>query len=123
MFFRKFLVVVLPVLLCGFIVFFYPVMVNLITNHFLLHLFFGLMLGVFTALLIPLMGGRRREPFAKLFWIPTAIMVLLLALQGMMAAGWLKAPVLEFLYDGNTFTILIESTFAGFLATVALRGH
>lgn len=123
MFFRKFLVAFLPIILCVAIVLLYPVLLTLITNHFVLHLIFGLVLGVFLALLIPLMGGRRREPFATLFWIPAAFFIILLSLQGMMALGWLKSPVLDFLYDGNTFTILVESAFTGFLTTLAIRGH
>lgn len=122
MFFRKFLVVVLPLLACAAIAFLYPILANIIPVLFWLHLLFGGILGVVLALLIPLMGGRRREPFATLFWVPTAILVIVLALQAMIASGWLTAPVLAFLYKGNTFTILVEGAFTGFLATLAIRG-
>ncbi len=105
----------LPLLLLGGLLLGHSAMVSL---GFWGEAVFGLLCGLALSLL-PLTGGatRRRVPFARLLWVPAALLTVLMLLQGLKPE--LLPPSL-IIYDH--VPLLLEAAMTGALAGTALLG-
>ncbi len=122
MFLRKLLVIVLPLLICLALGFLFPFMSEQLPDlGFFQNVLKGLLLGAALALMIPLAGGRRRDPFAKLLWAPAGILFFVVLYQFLHQAGQANVEGLNLLYTNNGQVVLVENAFLGFLFTTALR--
>lgn len=122
MFLRKLLVMVLPLLMCLVLCILFPFLSEQFPDlGFFLNVIKGLLLGAGLALLIPLMGGRRREPFAVLYWVPTGILFFVVLYQYLHQAGAANIEAINFLAPGSGQTVLVENAFLGFLLTSSIR--
>ena len=122
MFLRKLMVMILPLLLCMLLAAVFPFLTKTFPDlDFFEYVIDGLLLGVSMALLIPLMGSRRRETFSRLYFIPAVLLLLTITYQYLHISGVWQVAALGFLAAANPVTILLESAFLGFLAFVAFR--
>ncbi len=122
MFFRKLLVVVLPLLICLLLAVLFPFLSNTFPElGFFEFVLKGLLLGTALALLIPLMGGRKREAFARLYWVPTILLFLLVLYQYLHQAGVVRSDALSFLSAISGQVLMVENAFLGFLLTLSIR--
>jgi hypothetical protein len=71
--------------------------------------------------LIPLMGGRKREPFAGLFWVSAVLLFLTVTYQYLYQTGAWRLMALSFLAAAGPQVVLVECAFLGFLVTAAIR--
>jgi hypothetical protein len=113
MFLRKLLVMVVPLLLCGVCVFFFPLLsgFGLWSN-----ILCGLILGAALALLLPLSGAsRRKEPFASLLVVPMLVLLAVIAVQ---LLGALGVPM-PFTVSGDS--LAVECAFLSFMGVQAIR--
>ncbi len=120
MFLRKLLVIALPLALCFLLIVLFP-LISSADIRFFEYVVDGILLGIAMALLIPLMGSRRRETFSRLYIIPTVILLLVIAYQYLQQIGVWKFAALSFLTATGPMTVMLESAFLGFLATVSIR--
>ncbi len=119
---RKLLVILLPLLICLLLAVTYPLLGSLLAQQiFWQFTLKGALTGAALALLVPLMGGRKREEFSRLYWAPTALIFLLLLYQCLQQAGALKTDPLAFISTMDTQILLVESAFFGFLLTLSIR--
>ena len=119
MFLRKLTVMVAPLLLALLLCLLLPVMNGL---GFWSNVLKGLLLGITLALLLPISGaGKRREPFAGLLWIPALLLVAVVAYQYLNSMGVCSLPVLDMLATRDGQVVLVEWTFAGYMATQCIR--
>lgn len=122
MFLRKLLVVLLPLLMCLLAAVAFPLIGGFFPQHgFWEFALKGIIAGVALALLVPLMGGRNREAFARLYWFPTALLFLALLYQYLHQAGAVRLEALAFLAAIDSQILLLESAFFGFLLTLSIR--
>lgn len=122
MFLRKLLVVLLPLLICLLLAVLFPFLSNTFPNlGFFEFVIEGLLLGASLALLIPLMGGRKREPFAGLFWVSAVLLFLTVLYQYLHQSGTIIVEALSFLNAAGPKVVLVECVFLGFLTTAAIR--
>ena len=122
MFLRKLMVITIPLLLCALLSVLFPFLSKTFPDlDFFEYVIDGLLLGVSLALLIPLMGGRRRETFAGLYWIPAILLLLTVTYQYLhMKAIW-QVAFLGLLAAAGPMAILLEGAFLGYLTCVAIR--
>jgi hypothetical protein len=121
-FLRKMLVVVLPLLMCLLLSVLFPFLGKTFPDlNFFEYVIEGLLLGAALALLIPLMGGRKREPFAGLFWVAAVLLFLTVTYQYLYQTGAMRVEALSFLAAAGPQVVLVECTFLGFLVTAAIR--
>lgn len=119
MFLRKLTVIVAPVILCWLMATVFPLLSGL---GFWSNVLKGLLLGVGLALLLPLSGAsRRKEPFAGMLWVPTALTALTVVYQHLHSLGRLTIPVLSMLATTDGQVVLVECVFVGYMATQCLR--
>lgn len=119
MFLRKLTVMVVPLILCWLLCILMPLMNGL---GFWSNVLKGVMIGVLLALLLPLSGAsRRREPFAGMLWVPTALLVLTVVYQYLHSTGAVNIPVLNMLATTNGQVVLVECIFAGYMAAQCIR--
>lgn len=119
MFLRKLIVMVTPLLLAAGLCLLLPLFSGL---GFWSNVIKGVLLGVGLALLLPLSGAsRRKEPFAVLLWVPMLLLALTVGYQYLASIGAVNVPVLHMLMTTNGQTVLIESTFVGYMAAQAVR--
>lgn len=119
MFLRKLTVMVAPLLLALLVCVLLPVMNGL---GFWSNVLKGVVLGVALALLLPVSGaGRKREPFAGLLWIPTLLLSGVVAYQYLNSMGTVSLPVLDMLSTRDGQIVLVECTFAAYMATQCIR--
>ena len=119
MFLRKLTVMVAPLLLAVLMCVLLPVLNGL---GFWSNVLKGLLMGVTLALLLPVSGaGKRREPFAGLLWITTLLLALAVVYQYLNSTGVWSAPVLDMLATRDGQVVLVECTFAGYMATQCIR--
>lgn len=119
MFLRKLTVMVAPLLLALLLCLLLPVMNGL---GFWSNVLKGLLLGITLALLLPISGaGKRREPFAGLLWIPALVLVIVVVYQYLNSMGLWSFPVLDMLATRDGQVVLVECTFAGYMATQCIR--
>jgi len=122
MFLRKLLVVVLPLIMCLLLSLLFPFLGKTFPNlGFFEYVIEGLLLGAALALLIPLMGGRKREPFVAFFWFTVALLFLTVLYQYLHQIGAMRVEALTFLAAAGPQVVLVECTFLGFLTTAAIR--
>lgn len=122
MFLRKLLVVVLSLLMCLLLSILFPFLGKTFPDlGFFEYVIEGLLLGAALALLIPLMGGRKREPFAGLFWVTAVLLFLTVTYQYLYKSGIWRLTALSFLAAAGPQVVLVESAFLGFLVTAAIR--
>lgn len=122
MFLRKLLVVVLPLILCLLLSALFPFLGKTFPDlGFFEYVIEGLLLGAALALLIPLMGGRKREPFAGLFWVAAVLLFLTVTYQYLYQTDVWKLAALSFLAAAGPLVVLVECAFLGFLVTAAIR--
>ncbi len=82
----------------------------------------GALLGLSLALLLPLSGARRQKNrCARLLWIPTAALALIIAYQYLASIGQ-SIPALRFLETQSPQTVLTESAFALFMLVSGFWG-
>jgi hypothetical protein len=116
------LVVVLPLLMCLLLSVLFPFLGKTFPDlNFFEYVIEGLLLGAALALLIPLMGGRKREPFAGLFWVAVVLLFLTVLYQYLHQSGAWVLEALSFLAAAGPQVVLVECTFLGFLTTAAIR--
>jgi hypothetical protein len=121
-FLRKLLVVVLPLILCALLCILFPFLGKTFPElGFFEYVIEGLLLGTALALLIPLMGGRKREPFAGLFWVSAVLLFLTVTYQYLYQTGAWRLMALSFLAAAGPQVVLVECAFLGFLVTATLR--
>lgn len=119
MFLRKLTVMVVPLLLALGLCLLLPVMNGL---GFWSNVLKGVLLGVTLALLLPLSGaGRKREPFAGLLWIPALLLAAVVVYQYLNSMGMASLPVLDMLATRDGQVVLVECTFAGYMAAQCIR--
>ncbi len=122
MFLRKLLVAVLPLFLCFLLGVLFPFLnLEFPELGFFLNVIEGLLLGIALALLIPLAGGRRRESFTGLFFIPASVLLLTVLYQYLHRSGVWRVPALAFFALVSEQVVFTECAFLGFLFTVAFR--
>ncbi len=122
MFLRKLMVIVVPLLLCALLSVLFPFLSKTFPDlDFFEYVLDGLLLGVSLAMLIPLMGGRRRDAFAGLYFIPAILLLLTVIYQYLHSKTVWQIAALAFLGAASPTTILLECTFLGFLACAAIR--
>lgn len=119
MFLRKLTVIVVPLLLCAIVCALLPFLGTL---GFFTWVLLGVLLGAALALLLPVSGaGRKKEPFAGMLWVPSALLALVVAYQYTSGTGMLVIPLLQLLHTGNANVVLIECTFIGYMVTTCVR--
>lgn len=119
MFLRKLMVMVLPLALVFALCLVLPLLGGL---GFFANVLRGLLLGVGLALLLPLSGaGRKKEPFAGLLWVPTALLVFTVLYQYLSAIGVMNLPVLAVLTTTSGQVVLVECAFIGYMLTQSIR--
>lgn len=119
MFLRKLTVIAVPLLLAAALCTLLPLMGGL---GFLSNVFKGAGLGIGLALLLPLSGaGRKREPFAGMLWVPSFVMMLVVLYQYLHSVDAVSIPVLEMLATRDGQVVLVECTFAAYMAVQCLR--
>lgn len=119
MFLRKLTVMFVPLLLVVAVCLLLPALSGL---GFWSSVLKGVLLGVALALLLPLAGAsRRREPFAGLMWLPTLVLVAVVAYQYMSSTGMASLPVLGMLNTQDGQVVLAECAFIGYMLTQCLR--
>lgn len=119
MFLRKLMVMVLPLALVFALCVVLPLLSAL---GFFANVLRGLLLGVGLALLLPLSGaGRKKEPFAGLLWVPTALLVFTVLYQYLSAIGVMTLPVLAVLATTSGQVVLVECAFIGYMLTQSIR--
>ena len=121
MFLRKLLVILGPLLLCLIAVVVFP-LIERISDWFPRFLLMGLLLGALLAALIPLIGARRKEPFLRILWVPTVLLILLLSYQALYHSNAIDLKAIEFLSTNSSITVFMESTFLGYMITLLFRG-
>lgn len=122
MFLRKLLVAVLPLFICFLLGVLFPFIGELFPDlGFFQNVLKGLLLGLALALLIPLAGGRRRESFSGLFFIPAALLLLTVIYQYLHQSGAWQAAFLSFFAMANGQVVFVECAFISFLFTIAVR--
>lgn len=119
MFLRKLMVMVLPLVLVFALCLVMPLVSGL---GFFANVLRGLLLGVGLALLLPLSGaGRKKEPFAGLLWVPTALLAFTVMYQYLSAIGAMNVPVLSVLSTTSGQVVLVECAFIGYMLTQSIR--
>ena len=122
MFLRKLLVVVLPLLMCLLLAVLFPFLGKTFPElDFFEYVLEGLLLGAALAMLIPLMGGRKRESFAGFFWISAVLLLLTVTYQYLHQSGAWRVEALSLLATNNPQVVFVECTFLGFLTVSAIR--
>ncbi len=121
MFFRKLMVMVLPILLLAAFWFLMPFL-NTLSLGFFDGVVRGVCLGIGLALIMPIAGaGKRREHFAALLWIPAVLTLLVLVYQYLEAMGIFSVEYLHVLATEDREMLTIESLFLAYMAVVSLR--
>lgn len=123
MFLRKLMAAVLPLVMCLALCALFPFLGKTFPDlGFFGYVIQGLLMGLALALLIPLMGGRRRDPFVGLFWVSIVGLAAVMTYQYLLIAGTIQAGIFAFLsVAGRNAAVLVESAFLGFLLTAVLR--
>ncbi len=122
MFLRKFMVMALPLLLCLLLTVIFPFLSKTFPAlDFFEYVIDGLLIGISLALLIPLMGSRRRETFSRLYFIPAILLLVTMVYQYLHMKGIWQVAAFGFLASASPMTVLLESAFLGFLTFVAVR--
>lgn len=120
MFLRKLLVVLSPLLLAFLLCVLFPFLGKTDLGFFEV-VIEGLLLGVALALLIPLMGARKRESFTGLYWFPVVLLFVTVLYQYLSQSGALHIDALSFLRASGPQIVLVECAFLGFLSTITIR--
>lgn len=119
MFLRKLTVMIVPLLLALALCLLLPLLSGF---GYWSNVLKGLALGVGLALLLPLSGaGRKREPFAGLLWLPALLLAGVVVYQYLESMGLAKLPVLDMLATRDGQVVLVECTFAGYMAAQCIR--
>ena len=119
MFLRKLTVIAVPVLLCAAVCMLLPLLSGL---GYWSNVLKGAALGTALALLLPISGaGRKREPFAGLLWAPAVMLMLVILYQYLHSVGTVRIPVMEMLSTRDGQVVLVESTFAAYMAVQSIR--
>lgn len=119
MFLRKLTVMVVPLVLALVLCLLLPVMNGL---GYWSNVLKGVLLGVGLALLLPLSGaGKKREPFGGLLWIPALLLAAIVIYQYLESMGQANLPVLDMLSTRDGQVVLVECTFAGYMAAQCIR--
>ena len=122
MFLRKLLVVLTPLLMAFLLCVLFPFLGKTFPElGFFEVVIEGLLLGVALALLIPLMGARKRESFTGLYWVPVVLLFITVLFQYLSQSGALRIDALAFLRAPGPQTVLVECVFIGFLLTLCIR--
>lgn len=122
MFLRKLMVVLLPLLICVLLAVLFPFLSGTFANlGFFEFVVKGLLLGISLALLIPLMGGRKRETFTRLYWAPAVLLFLTILYQYLHQSGAVRIDALSFLAAISEQILMVESAFLGFMLTLSIR--
>ena len=118
---RKLLVALGPLLLCLLTCALYRWMDAMLTlNSFIQFALKGVLLGVCTALLLPVAGVTHRNTgLTGWLFVAAALLLVTLVLQYLDATGSLHWPVLRAVIGSNGQVVLVESTVMGFLTVTA----
>lgn len=116
------MVMALPLLLCLLLTVIFPFLSKTFPAlDFFEYVIDGLLIGISLALLIPLMGSRRRETFSRLYFIPAILLLITIVYQYLHMKGIWQVAALGILASAGPMTVLLESAFLGFLTFVAVR--
>ena len=120
MFIRKLTVITVPLLLLTGIVLSWEWIQGI---GFFGNVIKGALLGLSLALMLPLSGARRqRSRFARMLWIPCALLVLVIAYQYLASIGQ-SIPALKMLETQSAQTVLAESAFSLYMFVAGFWGE